>query len=104
MTMRPVPTRHWRSYGTAPLPTATDALQQPFAAFPSWFLRIECDHCGKARMLNEVHAPPSSGADLGGAHLKRADLSGADLDHMDLIEAHGDARTLLPEGIVLPEH
>ena len=52
---RPPPDRHWRSYGTDPLPTATDALQQPFAAFPSWFLKITCDRCGKDRMLNEVH-------------------------------------------------
>src|SRR5215472_4168942 len=49
------PERHWRSYGTDPLPTATDALQQPFSAFPSWFLKITCDRCGKDRMLNEVH-------------------------------------------------
>jgi len=28
-----------------------------FAAFPSWFLRIECDRCGKVQMVNEVHAP-----------------------------------------------
>jgi len=55
---RPPPERHWRSYGTDPLPTATDALQQPFAAFPSWFLKITCDRCGKDRMLNEVHATP----------------------------------------------
>ena len=38
--MRP-PTRHWRCYG--------------FAAFPSWFLRITCDRCGKVIMHNEVH-------------------------------------------------
>ena len=30
--------------------------QQPFAAFPSWFLRIECDRCGKVVMRNESHA------------------------------------------------
>jgi hypothetical protein len=24
-------------------------------AFPSWFLRIVCDRCGKGRMLNEAH-------------------------------------------------
>ena len=24
-------------------------------AFPSWFMRITCDRCGKDRMLNEVH-------------------------------------------------
>jgi hypothetical protein len=26
-------------------------LQKPLAAFPSWFLRITCDRCGKDRML-----------------------------------------------------
>ncbi len=51
------PRRHWRSYGTEPLPTPAEALDQPFAAFPSWFLRITCDRCGKDRMVNEVYAP-----------------------------------------------
>jgi hypothetical protein len=23
--------------------------------FPSWFMRITCDRCGKDRMMNEVH-------------------------------------------------
>ena len=46
--------RHWRSYGTDTLPTAQEALQQPFSAFPSWFLRIECERCGKATMLHEA--------------------------------------------------
>jgi hypothetical protein len=32
---QPPPERHWRSYGTDPLPTAQEALQQPLAAFPS---------------------------------------------------------------------
>jgi hypothetical protein len=32
------------------------AMQQPMRAFPSWFLRIECDRCGKVIMLNEAHA------------------------------------------------
>jgi hypothetical protein len=49
------PTRHWRSYGDEPLPTSAEALGQPFAAFPSWFLRITCDRCGKDSMLNEAH-------------------------------------------------
>ena len=52
---RTPPQRHWRSYGTEALPTAAEALQQPLAAFPSWFLRIECDRCGKVSMLNEAH-------------------------------------------------
>ena len=55
MAARTPPERHWRSYGTDPLPTATEALGLPFRAFPSWFLRIECDRCGKDRMLNEAH-------------------------------------------------
>jgi hypothetical protein len=56
MAARPPPQRHWRSYGADPLPTAAEALAEPFAAFPSWFLRIECDRCGKTVMHNEVHA------------------------------------------------
>ena len=59
MTTRPIPKRHWRSYGTDPLPTGAEALDEPFAAFPSWFLRITCDRCGKDRMLSETHAPRS---------------------------------------------
>jgi hypothetical protein len=51
------PERHWRSCGTEPLPPAQEALGQPFRAFPSWFLRIECDRCGKDRMVSEAHAP-----------------------------------------------
>ena len=48
MTARPVPKRHWRSYGN-------DPLEEPFNAFPSWFLRIECDRCGKVQMVNQAH-------------------------------------------------
>jgi hypothetical protein len=50
------PARHWRSYGDEPLPTPAEALAEPFATFPSWFLRIECDRCGKVQMVNEAHA------------------------------------------------
>jgi hypothetical protein len=56
MTTRPVPRRHWRSYGNDPLPTPAEALDEPFSAFPSWFMRIECDRCGKVQMVNESHA------------------------------------------------
>ena len=52
---RPVPKRHWRSYGDDKLPIGAEALDEPFAAFPSWFMRITCDRCGKDRMLNEAH-------------------------------------------------
>jgi hypothetical protein len=55
MPARPVPKRPWRSYGDAPLPSGQEALDEPFSAFPSWFLRIECDRCGKVQMVNEVH-------------------------------------------------
>jgi ribosomal protein S27E len=49
------PKRHWRTYGNDPLPSGIEARDEPFAAFPSWFLRIECDRCGKVQMINEVH-------------------------------------------------
>jgi hypothetical protein len=55
MTARPIPRRHWRSYGDAPLPTGAEALDEPFAAPPSWFMRITCDRRGKDRMVNEAH-------------------------------------------------
>ena len=51
-----VPKRHWRSYGAT---TRCRAASRPgtnsFAAFPSWFLRIQCDRCGKVQMVNEAH-------------------------------------------------
>ena len=50
------PRRHWRSYGNDTLPEPAEAMVEPFAAFPSWFLRIECDRCGKVQMVNEAHA------------------------------------------------
>ena len=59
MPARPIPHRHWRSYGNDPLPTAKEAMDEPFRAFPSWFLRITCDRCGKDRMLSETHFPRS---------------------------------------------
>jgi len=49
------PDRHWRSYTDDPLPSPAEALAEPFGAFPSWFLRIECDRCGKVRMLHQAH-------------------------------------------------
>jgi hypothetical protein len=38
-----------------PLPSPAEALDRPFSAFPSWFLRVTCDRCGKTTMLNEAH-------------------------------------------------
>jgi len=55
VTARAIPRRHWLSYGDDPLPTPTEALNEPFSAFPSWFLRVECDRCGKPTMINEAH-------------------------------------------------
>jgi hypothetical protein len=37
------------------LPTGEEAVDQPFNAFPSWFLRVECDRCGKLQLVNQVH-------------------------------------------------
>jgi hypothetical protein len=37
-------------------PKPAQALNEPLRGFPSWFLRIECDRCGKVRWLNEAHA------------------------------------------------
>ncbi len=52
---RKPPQRHWRSYGTDPLPTGAEAMDEPFSAFPSWLMRITCDRCGKDRMIVETH-------------------------------------------------
>ena len=56
MPARPVPKRHWRSYGDDPLPTREEALAAPLRAFPSWFLRIECSRCGREKYMAETHA------------------------------------------------
>jgi hypothetical protein len=33
-------------------------------AFPSWFLRITCDRCGKATLINEAHTDERRGTML----------------------------------------
>jgi hypothetical protein len=48
------PQRHWRSYGTEPLPSPAETLRQPLAAFPSWFLKLTCDRRGKDRMIMTI--------------------------------------------------
>ena len=55
MTARPTPKRHWRNYGHDPLPTGEQALDETLRAFPSWFLRIVCDRCGKERLISETY-------------------------------------------------
>ena len=45
-----------RRDGLPPAASAPLAELRPLPrAFPSWFLRIECDRCGKTTMLNEAH-------------------------------------------------
>jgi hypothetical protein len=44
------------NYGNERLPTGTEALDEPFAAFPSWFVRVTCERCGHERMFNEAHS------------------------------------------------
>jgi hypothetical protein len=55
MAGRKRPERYWLSYGDDPLPTGAEAMDEPFAAFPSWLMRITCDRCGKDRMFVETH-------------------------------------------------
>ena len=59
MTARPIPKRHWRRHGTDPLPTGAEALDEPFGAFPSWFLRVTCERCGQERLLAQTHSAQS---------------------------------------------
>ena len=40
------PERYWRSYGDDPLPAGAEAIDEPFAAFPSWL-------CGSVRPLRQ---------------------------------------------------
>ena len=47
--------RYWRNYGDDPLPAGAEAIDEPFAAFPSWLMRIRCDRCGKDRYLVGTH-------------------------------------------------
>jgi hypothetical protein len=49
MTARPIPTRR-------AVAGRQGSLDEPFRAFPLWFMRITCDRCGKDRMLSEAHS------------------------------------------------
>ena len=55
ITRARIPVRHWRTYGNDPLPSGTEAMDEPFAAFPLWFMRVTCERCGQERMFNEMH-------------------------------------------------
>ena len=46
----------WRSYGDYPLPSRSEALAAPLRAFRSWYLRIECERCGREKYMAETHA------------------------------------------------
>jgi hypothetical protein len=63
MALPASPWRHWRSYGTEPLPTPAEALDQPLRTFPSWFLKITCDRCGKDQFLSEARGTTARHAD-----------------------------------------
>jgi hypothetical protein len=51
-----------------------EALDQPLRAFPSWFLRIECDRCGAMRMISERHGVLTIREII--AHMRHADCGG----------------------------
>ena len=52
-----------RRDGLPPAASAPLAELRPLPrAFPSWFLRIECDRCGKTTMLNEAHTGQRRGS------------------------------------------
>jgi hypothetical protein len=55
----PDPAAALAQHGDLALPSGAEALDEPFTAFPSWFLRITCERCGKDRMIKQVHAPQS---------------------------------------------
>jgi hypothetical protein len=55
MPPRRAPERFWRPYGID-LPSPAEALAVSLSAFPSRFLRIECERCDRAVMINEAHA------------------------------------------------
>jgi hypothetical protein len=56
MSFRALPARHWRSYGDDKLPTGAEALDEPFSAFPSWFLHLRPLRQGAVLFVPEVHA------------------------------------------------
>ena len=58
MTARPIPKRHWRSYGDDPLPTGREHLRRAPCGVPVMVLAHHLrDRCGKDRMVAQVHAP-----------------------------------------------
>ena len=43
------------AYGDYPLPSRAEAMAAPLRAFRSWYLRIECERCGRERYAAETH-------------------------------------------------
>ncbi len=93
MTTRPVPARHWRSYGDDPLPTGEEALNEPFRAFPSWFLRVTCERCGRERMIAETHTPQVALLIRDIIDRMRHDGSGGQAGKVELVSGIDDALT-----------
>ena len=69
-----LPLRHWRSYGNDPLPTGAEALEEPFDAFPSWFLQVTCDRCGKVEDIEWYDVPKPATRSLGKRILRECEL------------------------------
>jgi hypothetical protein len=53
-------------------PALAQLPDEPLRAFPSWFLRLECDRCGKERLLNETHISEAQRRTRLGVFLARA--------------------------------
>jgi hypothetical protein len=48
----------WPPNSTGPLPSRAEALALPITAFPGWFVCIQCERCGKTRVVvNAGHSP-----------------------------------------------
>jgi hypothetical protein len=62
MTARPIPTRHWRSYGSDPLPTPAEAALGLSVLVPA----LTCDRFDKDRLVNEAHTSAEQAACLPG--------------------------------------
>ena len=101
MTNRRVPVRHWRCYGDDPLPTGQDALDEPFRAFPSWFLRIVCDRCGRERLFSETHAAQGEMLIRDILTRMRHNGCGGRPGRVELVTSVADARSLPVRRIVL---
>ena len=76
MPARPIPHRHWRSYGDHPLPIEAEALDEPLRAFRSWFLGIVCGRCGEKRIISKGAVGPRP-ARRPAAHMTQSEMHAA---------------------------